>query len=299
MDHTVKKLENYSESKITQLKYIEIALFFISILIILLEFFLIFRPIETILNQSIFELKQKNTELQYISQQLQEKNQEIQEFNFITAHDLQEPVRTIGSFSGLLIKRYSNSLDNNGIIYLKLIEQSSQKMSLQLHSLIHYAQIGKQKNAQTLDLNILLDDVIAHLQPIIMENKAQIIRHNTLPTTTVYNTEFKSLLQNLIINAIKYRSNDLPIIDILYQKITNQHQFIIKDNGIGIEEKYREKVFKMFQKLHQNQHIEGIGVGLAYCKKIVNLHGGKIWIETNQPKGAQFIFTIDYQATTS
>ncbi|MBT29613.1 MAG: PAS domain-containing sensor histidine kinase [Thalassobius sp.] len=224
--------------------------------------------------------------------QLEQKNRELEQFAYIASHDLQEPLHTVKSFVQLLKTDYHNQLDHQAQQFLSFIFQSTSRMEKLIYGLLEYSRIGKQKQLSLVDCNKLLKEVIDDLHAKIVEAKAT-IHVDHLPTIDAYKTELWQLFQNLLSNAIKFRKQDVdPIIHISCIQNNNESTFSIQDNGIGIQSKFFDKIFIIFQRLHFREDFEGTGIGLAQCKKIVELHGGKIWLESNPGMGSNFLFTI-------
>ncbi|MEO6456569.1 MAG: two-component regulator propeller domain-containing protein [Ginsengibacter sp.] len=224
--------------------------------------------------------------------ELEIKNKEMEQFAYIASHDLQEPLRTTSSFVKLLQKQYAGQLDERADKYFNFITDASDRMKVLIKNLLDYSRIGSKKELEQVDCKVVLKDVLADLHVAIQEAKAD-ISYMQLPVISGYPNEIKQLFQNLLINAIKFRKQDtIPQVIISVQKIKNYWEFIFKDNGIGIEEKNREKIFNIFQRLHTRTEYEGSGIGLSYCKKIVELHNGKIWVESTPGLGSTFYFTI-------
>jgi PAS domain S-box-containing protein len=222
------------------------------------------------------------------------KNKELEQFTFIASHDLQEPLRTISNFAGLLSKQYAGKvLDENADKYLHYMIQSASRMKDLITGLLYYSRIGKERVLEIADCNLLINEVLADLTIAINESGAQ-ITVNKLPQLHIYASELKQLFQNLISNAIKFnKPGNIPQISISAQKVNGIWQFAFKDNGIGIEPVNFEKIFIIFQRLHNKSEYEGTGIGLAHCKKIVELHNGKIWINSAINTGSTFFFTIN------
>lgn len=224
--------------------------------------------------------------------ELEIKNRELEQFAYVASHDLQEPLRTTTGFVDLLRKRYHGQLDNNADQYLDYISQSSDRMKVLIHNLLDYSRLGKEKELVTLCCNELLQDVLHDLDQSIRENNA-VIHAEPLPQVTGYKTEMKQLFQNLVSNSIKFRKKESnPVITVNAVNNNGNWIFSFKDNGIGINPAFHERIFVLFQRLHKRSDYEGTGIGLAYCKKIVELHGGKIWVESVPDEGCTFFFTI-------
>jgi signal transduction histidine kinase/ligand-binding sensor domain-containing protein len=223
---------------------------------------------------------------------LERKNKELEQFAYVASHDLQEPLRTTSSFVELIQKQYKGQLDEKADKYLSFIAQSSDRMKVLIKDLLDYSRIGRKKELKEVDCNIMLNEVLADLGTAINETGAE-IKTEQLPVVNGYPTEIKELFQNLIINAIKFREKTIPSqINISVQKISGYWQFAFKDNGIGIAKENNERIFIIFQRLHTRNEYSGSGIGLSHCRKIVELHNGKIWMESEPGKGATFYFTL-------
>lgn len=237
------------------------------------------------LNKTVEELEKNN-------KSIIEKNKELEQFNYIASHDMQEPLRTIISLVDLLNKKYINNLDATGQKSLIYIKDSTQRMSNLIKSLLQYSRIGHSGEPQNININMLIDEIAEDLTANIKENNV-LLNYNNLPTVYGFKTELKLLFQNLISNAIKFKKKNIrPVIEIVFKKTTNYWQFKIIDNGIGVRAEYQNKIFKIFQRLHVQSKYSGTGIGLAHCKKIVELHKGKIWCESEPDVGSTFIFQI-------
>jgi signal transduction histidine kinase len=224
--------------------------------------------------------------------EMESKNKELEQFAYVASHDLQEPLRTISGFVELLQKEYREKLDGNGEKYLAYLSQASDRMKTLIKDLLDYSRIGREKQARPIDCNILIEEVLADLGKSIRESGAR-IRTGDLPSLYAYPTELKLLFQNLIVNAIKFRRRDrVPEITVTSVQEKGHWRFAVSDNGIGMERQFLERIFIIFQRLHTRDQYEGSGIGLAHCKKIVELHEGKIWAESEPGKGTQFFFTI-------
>jgi len=237
-------------------------------------------------------LKKSEASLEINNKELERKNKELEQFAYVASHDMQEPLRTTSSFVELLHKQYKGKLDEKADKYLTYIIQASDRMKVLIKDLLEYSRIGKQKNLNQVDCNIMMNEVIADLGTAIDEAGAQ-INIGAMPIINGYATEIKQLFQNLITNAIKFRRKDTgSTIDISVVKKDEYWQFSFADNGIGIPEKHNERIFVIFQRLHTRDEFPGSGIGLSHCKKIVELHKGKIWVESVPSQGSTFYFTI-------
>jgi signal transduction histidine kinase len=255
------------------------------------------------LEQSIQEIKAMEKEIREANitlekkvlqrtAELESKNKELEQFAYVASHDLQEPLRTTSSFVELIRKQYYQKLDGNADKYIDYIIQASDRMKTLIKDLLDYSRIGREKKFEPVDCNIVFGEVMADLAKVIKENKAVIIA-NRLPLVYAFPTELKLLFQNLISNSIKFQKPGIaPKIDITANKENGYWHFSFRDNGIGIEKQYQQRIFIIFQRLHNRSEYEGSGIGLAHCKKIVELHGGKIWVESEAGKGSTFHFTL-------
>lgn len=239
-------------------------------------------------------LAQKN---QYIEEQntiLAQTNSMLEEFTYVVAHDLKEPLRSILNFTTLLSKKSQNQLNSESKVYIDYIIKSAKHMNALLVDLLKYTTIDKTEIVkENINLNDLIDEVQFLLSAAIKQNESVVISEN-LPTIKANQTHIKQLFQQLIHNAIKFRKkHELTIIEIASTETSTHHIFSVKDNGIGINEKYQEEIFKIFNRLDKKNY-QGTGIGLAICNKIVQLYGGNIWVESKADKGATFYFSIEH-----
>lgn len=224
--------------------------------------------------------------------ELERKNKELEQFAYVASHDLQEPLKTTSGFVELLRKQYKGRLDETADKYLDYISQASDRMRTLIKDLLDYSRIGRAKAFVPVDCNVLLHEVLADMDKGIKENGA-VVRSADLPVVYAFSTELKLLFQNLISNSIKFKRPDVPpVVNIHAEKENHGWKFAISDNGIGIEKQHLDRIFIIFQRLHNRKDYEGSGIGLAHCKKIVELHGGKIWVESKPGAGSTFYFTI-------
>lgn len=271
-----------------------------------------------LLNQAIDDLQAKQQEIEAANQtlllqkqQLEEQSkqlrdsldrlemsyEELEQFSYIASHDLKSPLRTIASYAQLLQRRYNGALDKDADEFLAFITSGARQMNDIIRDLLEYSFIQKQKDHfQTIDLNAVLDIVRFNLQT---EAESAGARINNTPLPTAFRASKSGMIQlfqNLVGNAIKFRSHRPPVIEIGWERLPDAWQFQVRDNGIGLDERYSNKVFLPFNRL-ADQDLPGSGIGLAICKKIVKLHHGDIWYESEPGKGAVFYFTIGREST--
>jgi PAS domain S-box-containing protein len=237
-------------------------------------------------------LRKSEADLELKNHQLELKNTELERFAYVASHDLQEPLRTISSFVELLQNQYKGKLDETADQYFLFMQQTADRMRVLINALLEHSRIGARKELQQVDTNIMLQEVLADIGVAISEAGAE-ISVGSLPVISGYPTEIKQLFQNLIINAIKFRKKDTPSQIHISSIAENDYwKFSVSDNGIGIEAKHHDKIFAIFQRLHSRKDYEGSGIGLSNCKKIVDLHHGKIWVESSSGNGSTFLFTL-------
>jgi light-regulated signal transduction histidine kinase (bacteriophytochrome) len=223
---------------------------------------------------------------------LQRSNQELEQFAYVASHDLKEPVRMVISYLQLIEKRYADKLDDQGRQFLHFAVDGGQRMQTLIMDLLTYARVGSEKKPfQQVDLGAVLGSVIADLQVAITESGAT-ITHDAMPTVTGDPAQLGRVLQNLIANSIKFRGEKAPRIHVSALREGQDWRIGVSDNGIGIEPQYFERIFVIFQRLHGRTEYPGTGIGLAVCKRIVERHGGRIWVESEFGKGTTFYFTI-------
>ncbi|MEQ8471076.1 MAG: ATP-binding protein [Marinoscillum sp.] len=240
--------------------------------------------------QDITEQDRAEKKLIQYTTELERKNKEIEQFAYAASHDLQEPLRSISNFSSLLAKKLEKNPNDEVDKYMSLISGGANRMSNLIFDLLEYSRIGKDMSRSAIDCNKLVNEILTDLNAIIEESNAEIHVTN-LPVVNGY--DLKSVFQNLILNAIKFKKQDIaPVINITSTDSGKEFLFSIKDNGIGIEKDYYERIFIIFQRLHTRFEYEGTGIGLSLCKKIIDLHGGEIWVESEYGKGTTFYFTI-------
>ena len=237
------------------------------------------------------QLKKEIKERKQIAKELQLSNSELKRFAYISSHDLKTPLRMIVSFSQLLQKRYMDKLDQEANDYMDYIVKGAYEMNELIDALLEFLRIDKIKLYKEIDLRNVLKIVLNNLNYEIKKTQAE-ITSDELPVIIADKSQMISLFQNLIFNAIKFHDKEPPRIHISSEVNKDEYIFSVKDNGIGIDPKYFNRIFIIFQRLHKKSDYEGTGIGLSICKKIIELHNGKIWVESIPGKGSIFYFSI-------
>jgi two-component system, chemotaxis family, CheB/CheR fusion protein len=242
--------------------------------------------------RDITERKQAEKQLRHTVTELARSNKDLEQFAHVCSHDLQEPVRMVALYMQLLESRYKSKLDADADEFIGFAVDGAKRMQRLVTDLLAYAGVGAHESSLApTALEKVLQAAMANLKTTIEESAAT-ITHDPLPTVMAETTQFTQLLQNLISNAIKFRRQEPPRIHISARRVDDQWQFSVRDNGIGIEPQYFERIFVVFQRLHARESYEGTGIGLAICKRIVERHGGRIWVESEPDRGSTFFFTL-------
>ncbi|MEA3427379.1 MAG: PAS domain S-box protein [Bacteroidota bacterium] len=241
-------------------------------------------------------LLELNTRLKQRADELAASNVELERFAYIASHDMQEPLRMITSFLQLFKKKYEDQIDETAEQYIHFAMDGADRMKKLIMDLLEYSRVGSNKdNFSEVDTNVLLKEVVNVFMGRIDEMKATVVVGD-LPSVTANRIQIFQLFQNLLGNALKYHSGQSPLIEINGKEEATHYLFSVKDNGIGIKPIFFEKIFVLFQRLHHKNEYSGTGIGLSICKKIVERHGGKIWVESEPGKGSCFYFTISKSA---
>ena len=239
------------------------------------------------------KLEELNVQLEKRAEELSISNEYLKEFAFVASHDLQEPLRTISSFLSLIEKKYNHVIDASGKKYIEIAVDGAKRMQNMIQGLLQHATVGNQKRSfEKIDLNKIASEAISLNQYNISKKKAIISRSN-LPEINCIPEIILQLIHNLINNALKYQKEGVrPLINITCEEQKNCYKFSFSDNGIGIDKQFSEKIFTLFQRLHGKSSFGGSGIGLSICKRIVETHRGKIWVESELGVGSTFYFTI-------
>lgn len=224
--------------------------------------------------------------------ELERSNAELEQFAYIISHDLQEPLRMVASYTQLLEKRYKGSLDADADEFIAYAVDGARRMQNMIQSLLSYSRVGTRgKPFEPTECESVFKQALANLKVTIDESGAG-VTHDPLPRVMADETQLIQLFQNLLANAIKFRGEEQPRIHVSAKEDSNECLFSVSDNGIGINPGYFDRIFVIFQRLHGREEYPGTGIGLSVCKRIVERHGGRIWVESQPGEGSTFHFTI-------
>lgn len=237
-------------------------------------------------------------EIQIKNKQLELSNEDLKQFAHVASHDLKEPLRMINSYTQLLKRRYSSSFDESGNEFMHYIIDAVGRMETLLNDILAFSKAGSQSLPTTfVDTNEVLLVVESNLRHRLKTLEANlIIKNNNMPLIKAHRTQLIQLLQNLVSNAIKFKGDRDPIVEVNAEPVENGYIFSVKDNGIGISKENCEKIFEMFHRLHTRQEYEGTGIGLATCKRITTTWNGDLWVESKEGQGSTFFFSVPYVA---
>ena len=244
-------------------------------------------------NQLQAMLLKKQEEVERANEQLTQVNEELKQFAYVASHDLKEPLRMIGSYTQIINRKYASDIDDNTQAYFHYVTDGVERMNSLLDGLLKYATVGRgAQELKVINLNDTLLICQANLRLLIEETNTK-LEVDELPSILGISSLLSQLFQNLILNAIKFRNKDtFPEISIKSEEREKEYLIAIKDNGIGIKEEYKERIFVIFQRLHAQTDYEGTGIGLAICHKIMQRMGGKIWVDSEYGNGSTFFFTF-------
>ncbi len=244
---------------------------------------------------SCFDIEERRRAQEIVEHQaraLRQSNAELEQFAYVASHDLQEPLRMIQGFAQLLVRRYSGVLDDDGRQFLTYMVEGTGRMQMLIANLLTYSRLDKgSKEFGNVDSKTAAGMALFNLTKAVQESEAQ-VEIGDLPVVRADETQMVQLYQNLIGNALKFRGAEPPRVQVAARNVGGEWLFTVQDNGIGIEPEYGEKIFAIFQRLHGPDKYPGTGIGLAICKKIVERHGGKIWVGPQANRGATILFTL-------
>jgi two-component system, chemotaxis family, sensor kinase Cph1 len=240
--------------------------------------------------EQIIEDRTKN--LEGAMRNLERSNQELEQFAYVASHDLQEPLRMISSYTQLLERRYKDQLDQDAKDFINYAVDGANRMQQLINDLLEYSRVTtKGKPFEKTDLSSTLGLALANLHRKISETRAMVTNED-LPFAYYDEGQIVRVFQNLIDNAIKFHGPDPPRINITARLLQDYIEICVSDNGIGIDMTYKERIFTIFQRLHGKTEYPGTGIGLAVCKRTIERHGGRIWLESEPGKGTKFYFTL-------
>ncbi len=241
---------------------------------------------------TVLMVKKNEERSREYSAALQRSNADLQRFAYVASHDLREPSRMVINFLGLLERKYADGLDDTARNYIRYAVDGSKRMEALIEDILAYSRVESRAcPLRPMDAEEALAIALEDLSRVVEESGAK-VTHDPLPTVMADRSQIVQLLENLIGNAIKYRGEARPLVHVQAVRKGDAWQFSVSDNGIGMDMAYAGKVFEMFQRLHSSTEYPGTGIGLAIAKKIVERHGGKIWVESEIGKGSRFFFTL-------
>ena len=246
----------------------------------------------------VTELKLAQEALARKAQELSRANAELEDFADSVSHDLKEPLRAIEAFSAFLAEDYSDKLDEEGRRYISVVRENAVRMRDLIEDLLRLSRMGRvQHERTTVSAGALVEDVCRDLAFALEEKNVDLRVQPGLPAISCDEVHMKQVFKNLISNAIKFNDKPQPVVEVTCRDDNGAYTFSIRDNGIGIDQQYHDKIFKIFQRLNRREDYKDTGVGLTICKKVVEAHGGTIWVEGSRPgEGTTFSFAIPKQA---
>lgn len=240
----------------------------------------------------IAERELAQEELRRQARELERSNAELEHFAYVASHDLQEPLRMVASYTQLLARRYKGQIDSDADEFIAYAVSGVTRMQALINDLLAYSRVNSRGNPfEPVDSSFIVDQVLSNLQEAVGDSSA-VVTYDALPTVLSDSMQLTQLFQNLIGNAIKFHGENPPLIHLSAEQRADDWLFSIRDNGIGVDPQYAERIFLLFQRLHSRHEYPGTGIGLAVCKRIVERHGGSIWVDSEPGKGSTFYFTI-------
>jgi len=253
--------------------------------------------LENLVQERTDELETAEKILKLKIEELTHSNEELEQFAYVSSHDLQEPLRMITSYLQLLQRKYQGNLDDKADRYIHFAVDGASRMQNLINDLLEYSRVGTVNNEpESVDCEFILNKVLSNLKMVIKENNAT-VSHDPLPEVIADSTQMVQLFQNLILNGIRFHGEETPKIHITAEKKASEWVFSVQDNGIGIDPQYSEKIFEIFKRFHTRDEYSGTGIGLSICKRIVEGHGGRIWVESKLGTGSTFYFTLPINPT--
>jgi light-regulated signal transduction histidine kinase (bacteriophytochrome) len=245
-----------------------------------------------VFSRDITEARLAEIELKRHSEELEKANKELEQFAYVASHDLQEPLRTISSHVQLIQRRLEGQLDERARKSIGFVVEGAKRMQGLINDLLQYSRVGtRAKEPEPTDSNDSLRLALDNLEAFIKDTDAK-VESDELPVVMADSAQLVQIFQNLIENGIKFRGEEQPIVSISATRRDDMWEFSVKDNGIGLDPKFEDRIFEIFQRLHGVGKYSGSGIGLAICKKIVERHGGTMWVNSEPGKGATFSFTL-------
>ncbi len=242
-------------------------------------------------NTDIHEQKEKE-------EALRRANDDLQQFAYSASHDLQEPIRNVAVYSEIVAQRYHSLLDADGRQFLGFLNEGGRRLATLINDLLAYTRAGMMEVQEVpVDASVVLQHSLSGLAEAIRESGAE-VTYDELPEVYIGDAHLQQIFQNLIGNALKYRDQEPPRIHISASRRGADWCFSVQDNGIGIDPRYKEKIFGVFKRLHHDRKYSGTGIGLAICQRVVERYGGRIWVESEPGKGSTFFFTVPRHAPT-
>jgi light-regulated signal transduction histidine kinase (bacteriophytochrome) len=250
------------------------------------------RGARLVVAQDITERKHAEETLRHRTTELERSNADLEQFAYVASHDLQEPLRMVASFTQLLADRYRAQLDGEAQEFIGFAVEGATRMQSLINGLLSFARVKtRAKELQLTDCRAAFQRSLENLRVTLQESGAD-ISSDPLPTLLADESQIQQLFQNLVGNALKFRGQTVPRVRVSARRNGKEWIFSVSDNGIGIDPRYNDRIFAIFQRLHSRTEYPGTGIGLAICKKIVERHGGRIWVESEAGHGATFYFTL-------
>jgi signal transduction histidine kinase len=238
------------------------------------------------------QVQRAENQLRELNDKLTRSNADLQQFAYVASHDLQEPLRMVASYTQLLARRYKGKLDADADEFIGYAVDGATRMQRLINDLLAFSRVTSQGKAfEPVDCNLLLEGVLRTLRLTIEENRA-VVTYDALPKVKADSGQLGQLFQNLVSNAVKFHGSEPPRVHVSAERRNHEWVFSVQDNGIGVDPQYADRIFVIFQRLHNRDEYPGTGIGLALCKKIVERHGGRIWVESQPGRGTTFYFTI-------